>query len=150
MINVLLELSPGEREEIPRQLQVDEMVIDPRLLSAPIRGRPFVFRADDEASRRVRDRVEPGDLVIVSRDLDAGAPEPGRVYVLRREGRVFLGRLVRFGDRYLVQPGPGETEMLDLGLAAAGPAKPAIAGEVVAVVRAAVPVPAPPCRPAAC
>ena len=127
---------PGEREEIPRQLQVDEMVIDPRLLSAPIRGRPFVFRADDEASRRVRDRVEPGDLVIVSRDLDAGAPEPGRVYVLRREGRVFLGRLVRFGDRFLVQPGPGETEMLDLGLAAGGAAKPAIAGEVVAVVRA--------------
>lgn len=126
---------PGEREQIPRQLQVDEMVIDPRLLSAPIRGRPFVFRADEEVSLRVKDRVEPGDLVIVSRDLADGAPEPGRVYVLRRGGRVFLGRLARFGEKFLVQPGPGETEMLDLGLAAGGPAKPAIAGEVVAVVR---------------
>ncbi|HQR29473.1 MAG TPA: XRE family transcriptional regulator [Anaeromyxobacteraceae bacterium] len=126
---------PGEREEIPRQLRVDEMVIDPRLLSAPIRGRPFVFRADEEVSRRVRDRVEPGDLVIVSRDLDDRAPEPGRVYVLRREGRVFLARLARFGDRFLVQPGPGETDMVDVGLSPGGPPKPAIAGEVVAVVR---------------
>lgn len=126
---------PGERDEVPRQLQVDEMVIDPRLLSASIRGRPFVFRADEEVSRRVRDRVEPGDLVIVSRDLDERAPEPGRLYVLRQRGRVFLGRLARFGDKFLVQPGPGETEMLDLGLAAGGPAKPAVAGEVVAVVR---------------
>lgn len=126
---------PGERDEVPRQLRVDEMVIDPRLLPGPIQGRPVVFRADEEVSRRVKDRVEPGDLVIVSRDLGQGAPEPGRVYLLRREGRVFLARLARFGDRFLVQPGPGETEMVDVGITLGGPPKPAIAGEVVAVVR---------------
>jgi transcriptional regulator with XRE-family HTH domain len=126
---------PGEREEVPRLLHVDEMVIDPRFLPRVRLGRPFVFRADEEVSRRVRDRVEPGDLVVVSRDLDDGAPEPGKVYALRHGGRVFLGRLARFGDRFLVQPGSGETEMTDLGLTVGGPPKPAVAGEVAAVIK---------------
>lgn len=126
---------PGERDEVPGQLRVDEMVIDPRFLPAARMGRPFVFRADDEVSRRVRDRVEPGDLVIAARDLEPGAPEPGKVYVLRDRGRVFLGRLVRFGERFLVQGGPGETEMVDVGLTVGGPAKPGVAAEVVAVVK---------------
>ncbi len=126
---------PGERDDVPRQLRIDEVVLDPRLLPGTRLGRPFVFRADEEVSRRVTDRVSPGDRVVVSRDLEAAAPEPGRIYALRREGRVFLARLARFGERFLVQPGPGETEMLDLGLRADGPAKPAVAGEVVAVVK---------------
>ena len=54
---------PGERDEVPRQLWVDTMVIDPRFLPDARLGRPFVFRADEEVSRRVRDRVAPGDLV---------------------------------------------------------------------------------------
>ena len=126
---------PGERDEVPAALQVDELLLDPRILGGARLARPFAFRADDPVSLRVRDRVAPGDLVIVSRDLEPGGPAPGRVYALRSGGRVFLGRLARFGDRFLVQPGPGETEMLDLGLAAGGSPKPAIAGEVVAVVK---------------
>ena len=51
---------PGERDEVPRQLWVDTMVIDPRFLPDARLGRPFVFRADEEVSRRVRDRVAPG------------------------------------------------------------------------------------------
>ena len=47
----------GERDEVPRQLWVDTMVIDPRFLPDARLGRPFVFRADEEVSRRVRDRV---------------------------------------------------------------------------------------------
>jgi transcriptional regulator with XRE-family HTH domain len=125
---------PGEREEVPRQLRVDQLLIDPRLLGTRP-GRPFAFRADEEVSRRVRDRIDPGDLVIVARDLGDDAPVPGRVYALRRAGRIVLGRLARLGDRFLVPPGPGETEMLDVGLVAGGPAKPAVAGEVVAVVK---------------
>ena len=75
---------PGERDEVPSALCVDTMVIDPRFLPDARLGRPFVFRADEETSRRVRDRVAPGDLVIVSRDLDDGAPVPGRVYAMRK------------------------------------------------------------------
>ena len=127
---------PGERDEVPRQLWVDTMVIDPRFLPDARLGRPFVFRADDEVSRRVRDRVAPGDLVIVSRDLDEGAPVPGRVYAMRKDGRIFLGRLTSYGDKFLVQPGPEDSEMVDLGLGVGKPAKPALAGEVVAVLKA--------------
>ena len=126
---------PGEREEVPSALCVDTMVIDPRFLPDARLGRPFVFRADEETSRRVRDRVAPGDLVIVSRDLDDGAPVPGRVYAMRKDGRIFLGRLTSYGEKYLVQPGPGESEMVDLGLGVGRPAKPAVVGEVVAVMK---------------
>ncbi len=126
---------PGEREEIPRELRVDEVHLDPRLLPGAPPGRPFAFRADGEISLRVNDRVEPGDLVVVARDLAEGAPSPGRLYALRMGGRIVLGRLARFGERFLLQPGPGETEMLDVGLAVGGPAKPAVAGEVVAIVK---------------
>lgn len=126
---------PGERDEIPRQLWLDETLVDPRVLPGASLGRPFAFRADDEVSRKVRDRVEPGDLVIVSRDLPDDAPVPGRIYALRSGGKVFLGRLARFGDRFLVQPGPGETEMLDLGLTVGGPAKPAVAGAIAGVMK---------------
>ena len=126
---------PGERDEVPRQLWVDKMVIDPRFLPDARLGRPFVFRADEEVSRRVRDRVAPGDLVIVSRDLDDGAPVPGRVYAMRKGGRIFLGRLTSYGEKFLVQPGPEDSEMVDLGLGVGKPAKPALAGEVVAVVK---------------
>ena len=126
---------PGERDEVPRQLCIDTMVIDPRFLPDARLGRPFVFRADEETSRRVRDRVAPGDLVIVSRDLDDGAPVPGRVYAMRKDGRIFLGRLTSYGEKYLVQPGPGESEMVDLGLGVGRPAKPAVVGEVVAVMK---------------
>jgi transcriptional regulator with XRE-family HTH domain len=127
---------PGERDEVPGALRVDTMVIDPRFLPEARLGRPFVFRADEETSRRVRDRVAAGDLVIVSRDLDDGEPVPGRVYAIRSGGRVFLARLTRFGEKLLVQPGPGESEMVDVGLLAGGSAKPAVAGEVVAVIKA--------------
>jgi transcriptional regulator with XRE-family HTH domain len=127
---------PGERDEVPKQLWIDTMVIDPRFLPDARLGRPFVFRADEEVSRRVRDRVAPGDLVIVSRDLDDGAPVPGRVYAMRKGGRIFLGRLTSYGEKFLVQPGPGETEMVDVGLVAGKSAKPAVVGEVVAVVKA--------------
>ena len=130
---------PGERDEVPGQLRIDSMVIDPRLLHGARLGRPFVFRADEEVSRRVRDRVAPGDLVIVSRDLEDGAPVPGRVYAMRHGGRVFLARLARFGEKFLVQPGPGETEMVDVGLVAGGPAKPPVAGEVVGVLKTGAP-----------
>ena len=82
---------PGERAEVPRQLWIDTMVIDPRFLPDARLGRPFVFRADEEVSRRVRDRVAPGDLVIVSRDLDEGPPVPGRVYAMRKGGRSSWG-----------------------------------------------------------
>ena len=127
---------PGERDEVPRELRVDELLLDPLVLPGARPGRPFAFRADDQVSRCVRDRVEPGDLVIVARDLGEGGPVPGHLYALRRDGGILLGRLARFGERFLVQPGPGETEMLDVGLAAGGPAKPAVAGEVVAVLKA--------------
>jgi transcriptional regulator with XRE-family HTH domain len=126
---------PGERDEIPRQLQVDTMVIDPRFVPEARLDRPFVFRADERASRRVQDRVTAGDLVVLSRMLPDDAPETGKIYALRHEGRVFLGRLARFGEKFLVQPGPGETEMVDVGLVAGGPAKPAVVGEVVAVIK---------------
>ena len=53
-----------------------------------------------------------------------------------RAGRIFLGRLTSYGEKFLVQPGPGESEMVDLGLGVGKPAKPALAGEVVAVVKA--------------
>ena len=129
-------MDPGERDEVPRQLWIDRMVIDPRFLPDARLGRPFVFRADEEVSRRVRDRVAPGDLVIVSRDLEDGAPVPGRVYAMRKGGRIFLGRLTSYGEKFLVQPGPGETEMVDVGLVAGKSAKPAVAGEVVAVIKA--------------
>ena len=128
-------MDPGERDEVPRQLWVDKMVIDPRFLPDAHLGRPFVFRADEEVSRRVRDRVAPGDLVIVSRDLEDGAPVPGRVYAMRKSGRIFLGRLTSYGEKFLVQPGPEDSEMIDLGLGVGRPAKPAVAGEVVAVVK---------------
>ena len=127
---------PGERDEVPKQLWIDTIVIDPRFLPAARLGRPFVFRADEEVSRRVRDRVAPGDLVIVSRDLDDDGLVPGRVYAMRQGGRVFLARLAKFGEKFLVQPGPGQTEMVDVGLAAGGPMKPAVVGEVVAIVKA--------------
>ena len=126
---------PGERDEVPRQLWIDTMVIDPRFLPDARLSRPFVFRADEEVSRRVRDRVSPGDLVIVSRDLEDGAPVPGRVYAMRKDGRIFLGRLTSYGEKFLVQPGPGESEMVDVGLGVGKSAKPALAGEVVAVVK---------------
>jgi transcriptional regulator with XRE-family HTH domain len=126
---------PGERDEVPKQLWIDTMVIDPRSLPDVRLGRPFVFRADEEVSRRVRDRVAPGDLVIVSRDLDDEAPVPGRVYAMRKGGRVFLGRLTSYGEKLLVQPGPGESEMVDLGLGLGKPAKPAVVGELVAVIK---------------
>ena len=129
-------MDPGERDEVPRQLWVDTMVIDPRFLPDARLGRPFVFRANEEVSRRVRDRVAPGDLVIVSRDLEDGAPVPGRAYAMRKGGRIFLGRLTSYGEKFLVQPGPGDSEMVDLGLGVGRPAKPALAGEVVAVIKA--------------
>ncbi len=129
-------MDPGERDEVPRALCVDTMVIDPRFLPDARLSRPFVFRADEEVSRRVRDRVSLGDLVIVSRDLDDGAPVTGRVYAMRKGGRVFLGRLTSYGEKFLVQPGPGESEMVDLGLGVGRPVKPALAGEVVAVIKA--------------
>ena len=50
---------PGERDEVPRQLWVDKMVVDPRFLPDGRLGRPFVFRADEEVSRRVRDGYAP-------------------------------------------------------------------------------------------
>jgi hypothetical protein len=128
-------VDPGEEDEVPEPLRVDRMVLDPRFLPAARLGRPFVFRADAEAARRVPDRVEPGDLVIVSRDLGAGPPGTDDVLALRRDGRIFLGRLARVGDRLLVLPPPGRTEMDDVGLAAGGPLKPRVAGEVVAVLK---------------
>jgi len=128
-------VDPGEEDEVPEPLRVDRMVLDPRFLPAARLGRPFVFRADAEVARRVPDRVAPDDLVIVSRDLGAVPPGPDDVLALRRDGRIFLGRVARVGDRLLVLPPPGRTEMDDVGLAAGGPLKPRVAGEVVAVLK---------------
>jgi hypothetical protein len=55
---------------------------------------------------------------------------------MRKGGKIFLGRLTSYGEKFLVQPGPGETEMVDVGLVAGKSAKPAVVGEVVAVVKA--------------
>jgi len=126
---------PGEEDEIPQQLRIDRMVLDPRFLPSARLGRPFVFRADVEVARRVPDRVEQGDLVIVSRDLAPGGLGPEQVYALRLGGRIVLGRVARVGDSFLVLPAPGRTEMEDLGLVAGRPLKPSVAGEVVAVLK---------------
>jgi hypothetical protein len=83
----------------------------------------------------VPDRVTPDDLVIVSRDLEPGAPGSDRVYALRFEGRIALGRVARVGDRLLVLPAPGGTEMADIGLVAGRSLQPQVAGEVVAILK---------------
>jgi transcriptional regulator with XRE-family HTH domain len=128
-------VDPGEEVEIPQRLRIDRMVLDPRFLPGTRLGRPFVFRADGEVARRVPDRVTPDDLVIVSRDLEPGAPASDRVFALRIEGRIALGRVARVGDRLLVLPAPGGTEMADIGLVAGRSLQPQVAGEVVAILK---------------
>jgi transcriptional regulator with XRE-family HTH domain len=128
-------VDPGDEDEISRALQVDRMVLDPRFLPSARLGRPFVFKADAEVARRVPDRVEPGDLVIVSRDLAPGDLGAERIYALRLGGRVELGRVARVGDRHLVLPAPGRTELEDVGLVAGRAPRPRVAGEVVAVLK---------------
>ena len=128
-------VDPGEEEEIPQRLRIDRMVLDPRFLPSARLGRPFVFKADDEVARRVPDRVTPDDLVIVSRDLEPGALTTEQVYALRMSGHVFLGRVAKVGDRFLVLPSPGKTEMTDIGLVVGRSPKPQVAGEVVAVLK---------------
>jgi hypothetical protein len=85
----------------------------------------------------VTDRVAPDDLVIVSRDLEPGELRSEQVYALRSmvEGRIALGRVARVGDRFLVLPAPGRTEMEDIGIVAGRPPGPQVAGEVVAVLK---------------
>jgi len=50
-------------------------------------------------------------------------------------GHICLGRVAKVGDRFLVLPPPGKTDMTDIGLVVGRSPKPQVAGEVVAVLK---------------
>jgi transcriptional regulator with XRE-family HTH domain len=125
---------PGDGDDSGRG-EGARMTLDPALVEGRRLERPFVFRADERVGRRVLDRVSPGDLVIVSRRIGRQAPEGDRVYAIRKGERIVLGRLARVGEKLLLLPPPGGTEMEDVGLVAGGARGRALAGEVVAVVK---------------
>ncbi len=126
---------PDDEGDAPRRREVTRLVLDARLVPEARLERPFAFRADEKVARRVPDRVSPGDLVVVSRRIGRGAPEASRVYAILAGGRIVLGRLARVGEKLLLLPAPGGTEMEDVGLVTGAAPGSALVGEVVAVVK---------------
>jgi len=88
------ELSPDDRERLDR---------------------PFAYRLDAVAARRVRDAFAPGDVALVLRTF---APiEADAIYAIRSEGRMILSRVLWNGSSLLLMPVPGESDFIvvDIG-----------------------------------
>ena len=85
----------------PDPLEILE--IDARLLPSGI-PECFAYRPDLRAVRRVRDLVQPGDLMILV--PFTGRIDPSRIYAIRYRRQIVLTRAVFKGDRLAMLPSP--------------------------------------------
>ncbi len=125
---------PGDGAAVPDSLVIDTMLVDPRLLGIAPPRRPFAFQADDVVARRVPAEVRAGDWVIVSRDVDAIVP--GVTYAVRLHGGIVLSHVIVRGNRLVLPPAPGESDLEELSAARGDAVRRFVAGSVAAVVRA--------------
>jgi transcriptional regulator with XRE-family HTH domain len=75
--------------------------LDQQLLPVGI-DRPFAYRPGESFVERVRDSINPGDVVVLAAVPDT--VDPAGIYAVRRGGRVVLSRVVRSGTILLLLP----------------------------------------------
>jgi len=120
----------------PAPLEVLE--IDRRLLP-PGADDCFAYRPDVRASRRVRDQIRPGDLVVLSRR--PGSLDARSIHAVRHRGRVVLTRATVKSGGLAMLPSPGDPSSFewipldDGGEPLERAVARAVAGTVVATLR---------------
>jgi transcriptional regulator with XRE-family HTH domain len=126
---------PGDGPEIPADLGVDDMLLDPRLVGGARLDRPFAFCADAAAVERLRGEARAGDWVVVT--SRAGQLEPAAIYAVRLRGRLVLSRVVLKGSVLLLPPGSARSDIDVIEPARGERPERHLAGRVAAVVRTA-------------
>jgi len=123
---------PGSgRDDEPEPLEV--LRVDPRLLAMPgALVRPFAYRLTEAGAARAPEKLQAGDLAIITRL--AWPLQPDEVYAVRMGGRVVLSR-TRWNKRTLWAVGSGRDELVESLEVKMPP--PALIGRVALVVRAA-------------
>lgn len=124
---------PGNGPQIPVELVVDDMLLDPRLVGGARLDRPFAFRADAAAVERLQGEARAGDWVVVT--SLSGPLEPTALYAVRLRGRLVLSRVVLKGNVLLLPPGSGRSDIEMIEPARGERPERHLAGRVAAVVR---------------
>lgn len=125
---------PGDGERVPRAIATHR--IAPETLGAvePLL-RPFAYRLSAAGARRVRDRLEPGEIAVLTRRV--WPLEPDALHAVRRSGHVLLARVLWNERQLLLLPGPGERDFIVLDAPDRTTLERLLAGRVVATLRPA-------------
>mgnify|MGYP001765395573 CR=1 FL=1 len=91
------------------------------------------YRAQEPMIERVRDRIEPGTVVVISKRF--AEPSAERIHAVRFEGRVILSRVLRKGTLLLLLPPAGRSDVGEIELPALGGIRDVLVGSVVLTIR---------------
>lgn len=125
---------PGDAERQPRPVAMHR--IAPETLGGvePLL-RPFAYRLSEAGARRVRDRLEPGEVAVLTRRV--WPPETAAPYAVRLSGHVVLACVLWNERQLLLLPGPGGRDFLVLDAPDRTTVERLLAGRVAATLHPA-------------
>ncbi len=91
---------------------VERVRIDAAAIPPEDRAGLFAYRVSSRGAARLRGKVEPGALVVISRRFRPPAPE--RIHAVRVRGEIVLSRTLAKGSVLLLLPSEGEGDFEDL------------------------------------
>ena len=123
-------------DDPPEGAVVETYWLDPRLLPDEVnREGVYAYRVTEPIARRVSDRLEIGDLVVLSPSVDR-KPSPDRIHAVKiKSDGVILSRIQRMGTRLILLPGPRATDVEIIDLGPKKRMEGVVVGTVVAIVR---------------
>lgn len=125
---------PGDDDEVDESQIVDTLFLDSRLFGATDLRRPFAYRPDDRALRRVGQRIRAGDHVVLSSGVPALRPET--IVAVRFRGEVVLARALLKKTALLLLPAPGDGDFDVIEIEDRDQLQDLVVGRVVLTVRA--------------
>ena len=125
---------PGDDEEVDEAQIVDTLFLDSRLFGATDLRRPFAYRPEERALRRLGERIRPGDHVVLSTGVHALRPET--IVAVRFRGEVVLARALVKKRALLLLPAPGAGDLDVIEIDDRDQLQGLLVGRVVLTVRA--------------
>jgi transcriptional regulator with XRE-family HTH domain len=125
---------PGDGDEVDESQIVDTLFLDSRLFGTTALRRPFAYRPEARALRRLGERIRPGDHVVLSSGLPALRPET--IVAVRFRGEVVLARALLKKTALLLLPAPGAGDFDVIEIDDRERLQDLVVGRVVLTVRA--------------
>ncbi len=123
---------PGEDASGVQPLTTHRVAAEALAALEPLQ-RPFAYRVSEPGARRVRDLLEPGAVVVLTRRV--WPPLSAACHAVRFSGHVVLARVLWNDRQLLLLPGPGERDFLVLDAPDRAAVQRLLVGRVAAMLR---------------